>query len=65
MKYLSRASNNSGYILAGSLAIVLVLSILLGTAMMRTEVQLREVEQKQALQDAFFAAENFSCFFKT
>jgi hypothetical protein len=49
--------NNQGYALLTSLLIVVLLGIILGTAMIKANAQLKVIRQRQALQEAFYAAE--------
>ncbi|MBU1995602.1 MAG: pilus assembly PilX N-terminal domain-containing protein, partial [Candidatus Omnitrophica bacterium] len=49
--------NNSGFMLLGSLSIVIFLSIVLSAAMFSSEMQLKEDTQRNSIQEAFYAAE--------
>ena len=49
--------NSSGFVLLASLIIVLFLSIVFSATIMRSEIQLKQVNQRRAVQEAFYAAE--------
>lgn len=49
---------NKGFILISSVFLVLFLGIIIGTSLIRSEIQLRQVDLRRASQDAFYAAES-------
>lgn len=53
-----RLNNSDGYILIMSLAVALFLTILLGAAFTRSTQQLKEADQRRAVQQAFYTAES-------
>ncbi len=50
-------NNESGYLLVGSVFLVLFLSILIGSSMMRADSQLTDVDIKRSQLQSFYAAE--------
>ena len=50
-------TNEQGAILLISLVVTVFLSVLLGAAMLRSDVQRQEVAQRHSRQQAFYAAE--------
>jgi hypothetical protein len=49
--------NNNGAVLLLSLVVTVFLSVLLGAAMLRSDVQVKEVMNRRQLQEAFYSAE--------
>lgn len=56
-KQLTKKNNEGGYLLIGCVFLVLFLSILIGSSMMRADSQLTEVDIKTAQLQSFYAAE--------
>ncbi len=54
---LSSFSSQRGAVLLVSLIVMIFLSVLLSAAMMRSDVQMKEVDSKKRQQEAFYAAE--------
>ncbi len=57
IKLSSAISNKSGAVLLLSLLVTVFLSILLGAAMLRSNIAVKEVTQRRQMQEAFYAAE--------
>ncbi len=56
--YKPRFSNGrNGFVLLGSLLIMVFLTIMVGIALMRSNIQQRTTNQRRAIQEAFYAAE--------
>ena len=56
--YLKQLKNNTGYALLISLIVTLVLTFIMGAASMRSHIQLAQTNQRQAVQEAFYAADS-------
>jgi hypothetical protein len=56
-QFNKQLSNNSGVVLLLSLVVTIFLSVLLGAAMLRSDVQVKEVMQRSSKQESFYAAE--------
>lgn len=50
--------NNSGFVLVGSIMLVVFLGVMMAASFMRTDIQLKEAHMRLASQQAFFAAES-------
>lgn len=55
--FAQNIKNNSGAVLLLSLIVTVFLSVLLGAAMLRSDVQVKEVMNRRQLQESFYAAE--------
>ena len=56
-KINSTIKNKNGAVLLLSLVVTVFLSVLIGAAMLRSDVQRQEVTQRHSLQESFYAAE--------
>jgi type II secretory pathway pseudopilin PulG len=50
--------NNQGFALIGSLMIMLVFTILISVSMIRSDMQLKQANQRRAVHEAFYSAES-------
>ncbi len=58
MKLTTRRQSESGFILISAVFVALFLTLLLGAAFMRSQMQIREAAMRRYAQEAFYAAES-------